>query len=308
MLIADLNDIILLNRKNEISLLTETRGPVSYVEWYVNGRARGMDFHFPYTIAGDFEGTFYPWMHPLFNRRVRVTVKVVGEDKSFAWGSAELRFTETHESGATGMDGLTLQEFQDTLGDHQQPFQQPAGDEQSNVIVDGEPLDEMQTESDDDAVMEDVQVLQETAASPSPSPVAVSPSASPSSTVPSPTPQPSPPATATGSSVAVGSGSSSEFGSVTSGSGAVAGLGLGLPQRTPSPPPGPPAPAPASGSSASVCSGSFASGSGSFTTVTSSGGMFARFTSIKDSESPLSERQIRSYQEDLIEVAMADFA
>lgn len=116
---VDLTDIIGLSRNDEISLLAETRGNVNYVEWYTNGKAAGQDYDIPYTIAGDSpRGDFYPWMFPIFNRRMRIAVKVVGKDGTFAWGNVELRFQEVKGSGAAKFPGHSLEDFLKSLGDH----------------------------------------------------------------------------------------------------------------------------------------------------------------------------------------------
>jgi len=97
----DLSDIIELHRDDEISLLADVSGTkeIEYVQWYTNGRQKGRDYAAPYTIAGDFRGDFYPWMHPLFNRRIRVSAKAVAKDGSQCWTSVELRFYENKHVG-----------------------------------------------------------------------------------------------------------------------------------------------------------------------------------------------------------------
>ena len=104
----DLSEIIQLHRSDEISLLAETTGNVDYVQWYTNGKQRGRDYSPPFTIAGDFKGDFYPWMHPLFNRRIRVSVKAVAKDGSYCWNNVEIRFQEvSHQNNGVKSYGAT---------------------------------------------------------------------------------------------------------------------------------------------------------------------------------------------------------
>ncbi|CAN8072702.1 unnamed protein product [Agarophyton chilense] len=111
---VDLKEIIRLNSNDEISLLAETTGDVEYVEWYTNGKVNGKDYSAPYTVAGDFKEDIYPWMHPLFNRRMRVSVKIVGKDGTFSWGNVELRFKEKG-AGASTFPGQSIHDY---LGSH----------------------------------------------------------------------------------------------------------------------------------------------------------------------------------------------
>lgn len=108
---VDLDKIVHLNRNDEISLMAETTGEVEYVEWHTNGKVNGKDYAIPYTIAGDHKGDVYPWMHPLFNRRMRVAVKVVGKDGTFSWGNVELRFKETWGEGAKHFPGQSVHDY-----------------------------------------------------------------------------------------------------------------------------------------------------------------------------------------------------
>ncbi|KAI0559558.1 lysophospholipase [Gracilaria domingensis] len=108
---VDLNEIILLHGSDEISLMAETNGDVEYVEWYTNGKVNGKDYSIPYTVAGDdHSDDIYPWMHPLFNRRMRVSVKIAGKDGSFSWGSVELRFKEGGP-GAAHFPGQSIHDY-----------------------------------------------------------------------------------------------------------------------------------------------------------------------------------------------------
>lgn len=111
-LFSNLKDIVQLNRNDEISLLAVTSGDVKYVEWYTNGKLNGRDYYMPFTISGDSEEDFFPWMHPVFNRRLRIAVKVVGKDHSLTWGNFELRFEQTNGSGAENIYGMSWKEFQ----------------------------------------------------------------------------------------------------------------------------------------------------------------------------------------------------
>lgn len=107
----DLGQVIDLNRNDEITLLAETNGDINYVEWFTNGKQIGRDYASPYTIAGDYKGDFYPWMHPLFGRRIRVAVKAVGHDGSFSWENVELRFQEVKFGGVSAFSGQSWEEF-----------------------------------------------------------------------------------------------------------------------------------------------------------------------------------------------------
>lgn len=104
----DLDDVIPLHRDDEISILAETTGDVQYVQWYTNGKQRGRDYQAPFTVAGDFRGDFYPWMHPLFNRRLRIAAKAVGWDGSYCWTNVEVRFSEVHSGGVDSFSTILL--------------------------------------------------------------------------------------------------------------------------------------------------------------------------------------------------------
>lgn len=107
----DLSEIVALHRDDEITLLAETTGDVDYVQWYTNGVLKGRDYNAPYTIAGDFRGDFYPWMHPLFNRRIRVSAKVVAKDGSYCWTTLEIRFAEVKDGGVQTYSGTSWDDF-----------------------------------------------------------------------------------------------------------------------------------------------------------------------------------------------------
>lgn len=121
----DLQDIIKLHRDDEISLLAETAGEVEYVQWYTNGKQRGRDYKAPFTIAGDFQEDFYPWMHPLFNRRIRVAAKAVGRDGSYCWTNVELRFQEVSEGGVAALNSQSYDEYK---ANQSSQFQRDIGD------------------------------------------------------------------------------------------------------------------------------------------------------------------------------------
>lgn len=108
---SDLGQIVYLHRDDEITLMAETTGDVAYVQWYTNGKQKGRDYGEPYTIAGDFRGDFYPWMHPLFNRRIRVAAKTVAKDGTYCWINVELRFAESGSGGVNEYHGTSWDEF-----------------------------------------------------------------------------------------------------------------------------------------------------------------------------------------------------
>lgn len=108
---ADASQILFLNRRDEVSLIVFIEGDVEFVEWYTNGKKNGRDYGEPYSIAGDFRNDFYPWMYPLFNRRIRVSVKVGAKNGTFTWGNVELRFQETTGEGFSSFHGVTWDEL-----------------------------------------------------------------------------------------------------------------------------------------------------------------------------------------------------
>jgi len=92
----ELDEVIYLDADDEISLVAETTGDVRAVQWYVNGIMRGRaEEGAPWTIAGYFKGDYYPWMHPLLDRRTRVSAKATGTNKNnVAWKNVEMRFEQ----------------------------------------------------------------------------------------------------------------------------------------------------------------------------------------------------------------------
>lgn len=78
-----------------LTIEVEAFGPVSYVEFLVNGRRSSYkDYKAPYTIGGDFKDPtvdmYYPWMFHYKNKNVRVTAHAVGPGKAEAWKILDL--------------------------------------------------------------------------------------------------------------------------------------------------------------------------------------------------------------------------
>lgn len=84
---------VVLGPGARMSLYAETTGNVKSVQWFVNGVTKFFDNTRPFTSAGDDHlGTYYPWLYPVFNRRVYVSVRAQGPGSEEDWLSLDMQF------------------------------------------------------------------------------------------------------------------------------------------------------------------------------------------------------------------------